>query len=198
MALVEATTVARVKALLDIGSSVHDTVIAALIASVSQRFEGFMGRLISAEARTEEHDWPDNRRETLFLRAYPVTAIASIKNDPAWDFAAADALDATSYHLVADTGEVHMRYPLLPGPKAVQVVYTGGLAANTAALIAAYPAIAFAADLQCAAVWRRRSSPQGSTAVVPLQGSLSQEAPLELIPEVVEALSPFRRLRFGV
>ena len=200
MALVEVTTLARVKALLDMSVSVttQDAVLNALIAGVSQRFEGFIGRPISAEARTEVYDWPDNRRTSLFLRAYPVSSVATIKNATDWDFSAATALDAADFNVDAETGEVVFVSPLLTGTRVVQVVYTAGLAANTAALIAAHPVIASAGDLQVAAVWRRRASPQGSVSLIPGQGSLTQESALDLIPEVQSALWPYRRVRFGV
>lgn len=201
MAIIDLTTSARVKAALSIDASdtSQDTWIDAAITSVSQRIEMFIDREVETATRTEEYDVSDGRQETIFLRTYPVTSITSIKNDPSWDFAAATALDSELYRLDGDNGEVHFRTELAAGPKAVQIVYVGGLAADTAAFIAAYPAITGAADIQIAAMFRRRSSPQGETIIAGRgAGQLKHEAPLKLIPEVRETLIPFRRLRFGV
>ena len=74
----DATTIARVKALLDISSTTHDAVLTTMVASVSKRIEHYMDRPLLAEARTETYNISP-RQNKIFLRAYPVTAIASIK-----------------------------------------------------------------------------------------------------------------------
>ena len=79
----------------------------------------------------------------------------------------------------------------------MQVVYTAGFAETTDGLIINYPDIAMAADLQVVAMWRRRDSPQGNSISVGGQSSISYEKPLNLVPDVIEALTPYRRLRFA-
>lgn len=203
MALIECTTLARVKAILGKKTTpvtpeeiADDAYLEELIEAVSQRIEDFIDRRIEAAARTVELDVHSVGQRTLFLPDYPVTAIASVKASLNWDWAATTALDATLYHLVAETGEIHLRTTLQPGLKSVQVVYTAGLAADTATLIADYPAIANAADKQCVAEWRRRSSPQGQS-INAGGGSITHEAELQLLKDVRQTLSPYRRLRFG-
>jgi len=201
MAIIELTTATRVKTALAIDptDTAQDTWIAAAIQSVSQRLELHMDRPVELVERTEEYDVHDGRQATVFLRAYPITSVASIKNDQRWDWASTVALTADEdYHVDSANGQVHLNFQPAAGAKALQVVYTGGLAANTADLITNYPLIAQAADLQIAAMFRRRSAPQGAAVAGKQGGSITHEAPLKLIPDVREALASLQRLRFGI
>ena len=208
----DATTTTRVKALLEItpASTTHDAVLDALIDTVSQRIENFIDRPIEALARTEEYDIKP-RQKVLFLRAYPLTAqgdIASIKIATDWDFAAATAVTSTDYHVDLVTGAIHFNfYPLTnylgnnmaTAPNVVQVVYTGGFTATadgTAQFITDYPAIAYAAETQVIAMWRRRDEPMTKTTKIGDYGS-TVEGPVKFLPDVIEALIPYRRQRFG-
>jgi len=203
----DATTTTRVKALLDITSSTHDAVLGTLIDAVSQRIENFIDRPLEQVARTEEYDIKPRQR-VLFLRAYPLTAqgdIASIKIALDWDFAAATAVTSTDYHVDLVTGAIHFNfYPITQylgnnmatAPNAVQVVYTGGFETSTADLITNYPAIAYAAETQVIAMWRRRDEPMTKMTKIGDYGS-TVEGPVKFLPDVIEALIPYRRQRFG-
>tara|TARA_R100000951_G_scaffold54731_2_gene46002 strand:+ start:30 stop:644 length:615 start_codon:yes stop_codon:yes gene_type:complete len=200
----DATTIARVKALLDISSSTHDTVLTTMVSAVSKRFESFLDRPLLAEARTETYSIRP-RQNKLFLRAYPVSAVTSVKIATDWDYAAATAVSSGDYHVTSDTGCVHFQFfPVTSylgsnyeaAPDAIQVIYTAGFDTTTNNLITNYPDIAMAADLQVVAMWRRRDTPQGNSISVG-GGSISYEKPFDLIPDVVHALAPHRRLRFA-
>ena len=204
----DATTTTRVKALLDITSSTHDAVLGTLIDTVSQRIENFIDRPLERVARTEEYDIKPRQR-VLFLRAYPMAngqaSIASIKIALDWDFAAATAVTSTDYHLDVTTGAVHFNfYPITQylgnnmatAPNAVEVVYTAGFETSTADLITNYPAIAYAAETQVIAMWRRRDEPMVKTTKIGDYGS-TVEGPVKFLPDVIEALIPYRRQRFG-
>ncbi len=199
-----ATTIARVKALLDITSTTYDTVLTTMVEAVSRRIENYIDRPLEQTARTEEYSIKP-RQNVLFLRAYPVTAITTIKLALDWDYASETAIDSSDYKVDTDTGQVHFTFfPILnyrgdtlaAAPNAMQVVYTGGLATNTTNLISDYPDIAYAADVQVVAMWRRRDSPQGQSQSVGA-GSINYEGALRLVPDVIEALTPYRRLRFA-
>ena len=200
----DATTVTRVKALLDITSSAHDAVLATMVSAVSKRFETFLDRPLEATARTEEYDLRP-RQNVIYLRAYPVSTVSSVKIAFDWDFAAAATVAASDYHIDSETGMLHLNYfpstsylsnNNATAPCVAQVVYTAGFSASTSALIAAYPDIAFAADLQAVASWRRRDTPQGQN--ISLQGSsIGFEGPVKILPDVIESLTPYRRLRFA-
>jgi hypothetical protein len=201
---VDATTIARVKALLDISSTNYDTELTTMVSAVSKRIETFIDRPLELAARTETYSIRP-RQNKLFLRAYPVTTITTVKIATDWDYAAATAVTASDYHVVADSGTLHFQfYPISNylgdnyayAPDAVQVVYTGGFDTSTVNLITNYPDIAMAADLQTVAMWRRRDTPQGNNISIG-NSSIAYETPLNLVPDVIEALTPYRRLRFA-
>jgi len=207
LALLDATTKARVKALLEITGTSQDDVIDNYIKIVSQRIEDFIDRPLHQTSRTEEYDLRP-RQTKLFLRAYPLTAqnqITSIKIALDWDFASVTAVDSNDYHVDLDTGTVNFTFipiknymgnNLMTAPNAVQVVYTGGLATSTANVIANYPAIASACEQQVIAMWRRRDQPMQKATKIGEYGA-TIEGPLRFLPDVVEALMPYRRQRFG-
>jgi hypothetical protein len=203
-----ATTKDRIKSLLEITSTTHDTVLDQLIAVVSQRIENFIDRPLKQQARTEEYDIRPRQR-VIFLRAYPIPAqnsISSIKIDVAWNFSSAAAESSSDYHTDLETGAVHFNhYPItsylgnntLTAPGAVQVVYTGGFAETTDGIIINYPAIASACETQVIAMWRRRDEPMTKSTKINDYGS-AVEGPVQFLPDVIEALIPYRRQRFGV
>ena len=207
MALMDATTKERVKDLLQITGTSQDTVLDRLIASVSQRMEDFIDRPFHQTARTEEYSIKP-RQNTLFLRAYPLTAqgdISSVKVSGDWDFAAATAVDSSDYHVDLDSGMLHLNYypisnymgnNMATAPNVVQVVYTGGFATSGANLITNYPAISAACEMQVIAMWRRRDQPMMDTVKIDEYTS-TVTGPLEFLPDVRQALMPYRRLRFG-
>ena len=199
-----ATTIDRVKALLDISSSTYDAVLTTMVAAATRRIENYIDRPLEAKERTETYPIKP-RQDVLFLRAYPVTAVSSIKLALDWDYASETPIEADDYKFDAEMGMVNfLFYPITnwkgnnmaAAPNVMQVVYTAGFAADTAALISAYGDIAYAADVQTVAMWRRRDSPQGASMNVG-GASINYEKPLALVPDVIEALTPYRRLRFA-
>lgn len=203
----DATTKDRIKDLLEITSTTHDTVLDRLIGVVSQRIEDYIDRPLESTARTEEYSIKP-RQNVLFLRAYPLSAqsdISSIKIAFDWDFSAATAVTSTDYHVDLDSGMLHLNYfpstnymgnNMATAPNVVQIVYTGGFSTSAANLISAYPAVAYACEEQVIAMWRRRDEPMTKTTRIGDYGS-TVEFPLRFLPDVVEALVPYRRMRFG-
>lgn len=205
----DATTTAKVKELLDIASSdtTHDAVLGRYVTSVSQRIETFIDRPFKSEARTEEYDIKPRQR-VIFLRAYPLTAqnkITSIKIATDWKFSTTSAVNSEDYHVDYDTGAVHFNFTPITNylgnnsataPNAVQIAYTGGFAETTDGIIINYPAIAEACATQVVAMWRRRDQPHIKTTDVGDYTS-TVEGPLRFLPDVVQALIPYRRMRFG-
>jgi len=203
----DATTKARIKDLLEITSTTHDDVLDALICSVSQRIETYIDRPFETQTRTEEYDIKPRQR-VLFLRAFPLSAqsdITSIKIALDWDFSAATAVTSTDYHVDLSTGAVHFNfYPITQylgnniatAPNAIQVVYDGGFAGSVAAFVTDYPAIASACETQVIAMWRRRDEPMQKTIKIGDYAS-TKEGPVKFLPDVIETLVPYRRMRFG-
>ena len=208
-----ATTKARVKALLEITSATHDDVIDNFISAVSKRIEAFIDRPLLRESRTEEYDIKP-RQKVVFLRAYPLIGqsyITSVKVATNWDFAAATAITSTDYHADLSTGSLHLNYSPITSylgnnmgvaPNAVQVVYRGGFGTiasgsdPNATFLDDYADIASACELQVVAMWRRRDDPGRRTTKIGQYGA-TNEAPLEFLPDVRQALLPYRRQRFG-
>jgi hypothetical protein len=203
----DATTTTRVKDLLEITSSTHDVVIGRFVVAVSQRIESFIDRPLERTTRTEEYDIKPRQR-VLFLRAYPLTgqgAITSIKIATDWDFTGATAVTSTDYHVDVNSGAVHLNfYPITnylgnnmaTAPNAVQVTYSGGFETTVNDLVTNYPAIASACETQVIAMWRRRDEPMTKSTRIGDYGS-TVEGPVQFLPDVIEALVPYRRMRFG-
>lgn len=203
----DATTKERIKDLLEITSTTHDTVLDRLIAVVSQRIESYIDRPLQSTERTEYYDLKPRQR-VIFLRAYPLAnqaAISEIKFATDWDYDTAAAENAEDYQVDLTTGAVHLnRHPITSylgendatAPLAVKITYTGGFAPDTTTLISAYPAIAYACEEQVIAMWRRRDEPMSKSTRIGDYGR-EVEGALRFLPDVVEALTPYRRLRFG-
>jgi len=203
----DATTKERIKDLLEITSTTHDTVLDRLIAVVSQRIESFIDRPLQSVERTEYYDLKP-RQNVVFLRAYPLAnqaAISEVKFATDWDYDTVASENSEDYQVDLNTGALHLnRYVITSylgqnnatAPLAVKVTYTGGFAADTTTLIANYPSIAYACEEQVIAMWRRRDEPMGKSTRIGDYGR-EVEGVLRFLPDVVEALTPYRRLRFG-
>ena len=202
-----ATTTARVKELLEITGTTQDDVLDRFIAAVSQRIETFIDKPLDRIERTEEYDIKPRQR-VLFLRAFPLenqAAISSIKIALDWDFSSVAAVASTDYHVDLNTGACHFTFfpiteylgnNMATAPNVIQVIYTGGFALNTDAFLLAYPAIAAACETQVIAMWRRRDEPMTKSTRIADYGS-TVEGPVKFLPDVIEALIPYRRMRFG-
>ena len=211
MALLDATTRERVKRAAGYqdpttADSNEDTYLDALIDSVSLAFDRFIGgstpsgstsRLLQ-ESRTEVFDLP-RWRNFLWLPAYPISSITSVKQRSSISTAFSDvtAIDSSNYEAVTDTGKLNFTFNLFAGEQTVQVVYVGGLATSTANLITNYPDVVDAADKQIVYELKRRDAlGPGSIAV---QGStFVSQAGVKLLPSVTERLWPYVRIRLGV
>jgi len=193
MALIDVTTAARVKATLEgISGSTLDTVIAQFITSVSAEFERYLRRGLKAEART------DTRRHRQWasvfaLDAYPVSAVSSLKYVSHPSLATgATTMAAEAYWTDPATGLVQFLQEMSLEPGFIAAAYTGGMAADTAGLIAAYPDIAQAADWQVAYELTRRRSPGGNVTMGG-GGTSYGEAEVQLLVKVKASLDRYRR-----
>lgn len=191
------TTVARVKALLDITGAQHDTSLGVYVPAVSQMVEEYLNRTAFQEIQTDQLDVEIGQRIFL-LRAYPVLAAPApaLKHDLSRIFGSGSELATDGYYLNLGRGRIQLDgIALAPGPGTLKVVYTGGMATTTAALITAFPAVARAVDMQTAYVFKRRDS-LGAASISGDGGSISLEA-VGLLPMVKEMLQPFRRMETG-
>lgn len=188
------TTTTRVKALggWDAGDTQHDAVLDRLIDSYSQEFERRLDRVVEVAVQTDVRRIKRGKR-TLSLRAVPLSAApTSIKYNDTLDFSVATALvENTDYVVDLTEGLIEFLFAPTMTVGWMQIVYTGGMAADTAAFIAAYPALAEAIDAQVVYHYRRRDYPGGSRTVE--GGSTSFESELNILKGVERALLQYRR-----
>ncbi len=194
------STLARVKTHLEasstkIASAGAEALLSELISSYSAAFESYLNRTVLAAERTLQLD-VERAQQTFTLPAYPVSAIASVKN--AWDrdFSSVTALDSDYYYVDSQGILTVDQIALIPGPGVLQVVYTGGMAADAASFVTAYPEIAGALDMQVAAHWQRQGQ-LGAQGVNVGQGSVSFTGPMKLLPEVRATIGKWRRVAIG-
>lgn len=194
------TTTARVAAIIAPGQTLSASTTAALaqlITSVSAAAEVVMDRAAQSSARTEYFTVEPGQRR-FSLRAWPVSAVSSVNYDldNAWTGAALDADEFVS-PVYSPTGELVIRYALLArehevdAPSALRVIYTGGMAADAAAFIAAFPDVAEAVELQVAHLWHARNAP-GMSSVSGDGGNVSPTADA-WVPRALEILRSRRR-----
>ena len=189
------TTLARVKNILKDDGTQNDVLIDQLIDAVSLQIERILNRHTMESARTEQYDIVP-RQQVFMLRGFPVLAspAAVVKNSLSRDFAAASAIASTSYYLDAPRGILNIDLiGLAWGPGTLQVAYTGGLADTTVNLVANYPNIATACDLQVAHLIQRKDelglssfSAEGGSVVVAIQAGLIKVAE--------QLIQPYKRM----
>lgn len=188
------TTATRVKTYLEGADTSKDAVLAQIITGVSARIERYLNRHVEAVERVEFYDLDFGQRR-IFLRGYPVTEVDSIYNDPIdQDFAASSLIAADDYVTDLTNGVVsfHLTRPLT-GPRALKVTYTGGMGANAAAFITAFPEIALAAEWQVVHEFHNRNAP-GASSVSIGGASVALVSGLDLLPIVKQALDGHRRM----
>ena len=194
------TTTARVAAIIAPGqtlSAATTAALAQLITSVSAAAEVVMDRHAQSASRTEYLTVEPGQRR-FSLRAWPVSAVSSVNYDldNAWTGTALSTDDYVS-PVYSPTGELVIRYALLArehevdAPSALRVIYTGGMAADATAFIAAFPDIAEAVNMQVAHLWHLRTAP-GISSVSGDGGSIGDGSEA-WVPRALELLKSRRR-----
>lgn len=190
---IDLTDLSSVKSYLNVTGSGEDTKLGLLIDYASQLIESYLDRYTESAERTEYLDVEFNQ-QVFSLRGYPVDTgeTVTVTHDTGWDFAASDDLDSDDFTVLGNDGLLNIPwFRLTPGPRALKVVYTGGMAANTAAFQVAYKDIELAAIMQVAYQYRRRKF-VGDTSSSIGGSSVGFDFPA-LLPEVELILRPHRR-----
>lgn len=193
--VVNATTTARVKALLGDTSNTNDTLYGTLVASVSREIEKDLGYELEQKSRIELHS-PDLNESLVFLKTIPVVSITQVRvaYEGLWDFAAYDVLVANDHYRLLATGELYFKYGLIYGRDTLEVTYVAGIGVDDAAVIAAAPDLALAADLQVVEEFQRRKNPGVIVRTGPGGSAQTYDSRHGFLPRVIELLSPYRRL----
>jgi hypothetical protein len=160
--VVDLTTAARVKALMGMTGTAWDTVLGYMITMLSQdAMINILKRGVKSEARTEYFDVAEDQ-QSFFCLGSPIdtgstiTVVNNVSNPRDWTVTAVDSDYVICDPERAERGEILIETGLSPGPNALKVTYTGGMGANTAAIISSYPAIAMALDIQTEFIYQNK------------------------------------------
>jgi len=152
---VYATTKERVKLYAGgFADTTSDAVIDIFIASVSREIERHIGYPLALAEYVEVYDIDG---AFVHLRTLPVVSVDLVTYSATYDFAnGAELAESTDYRVsLGMVGELVLRGQRTGG---LQITYTAGLGVSTAAVIAAAPVLAHAADLQVIEELKRRNT----------------------------------------
>lgn len=186
-----------VKAMIGIEPEVDtmDAVLEQIITQVSCRIRNYLGREILLTSHTDYFTVEDGA--TLFaVKGYPITALTSVKNSLTWDWSGTTSISTSYVNVDCPEGIVCVfGEQLIPGYRALQIVYTGGMATNTESLLAGqYADIGLACTKEVINVWRNRAS-FGVTNAGAGPASVSYDGG-GMLDDVKKILEPYRRPRF--
>lgn len=178
------TTLARVRALMPLTPTTHDAMISAqLIPQWSARVAEALKREIKSESRVQTTLIP-KFAERINLEAFPVSAVASVEYG-----IRTDELEALTEHeqwILETDRHLRVLFTVRADPAWLQVTYTGGIAADTTAFLAALPDVAGALDAQIVHALNRRGDPEGKTET--FAGGSTVHKGLEFISELQQAI----------
>ena len=204
MTNIDLTTVERVKrhmgqAAPATSNTEMDTLLGVMITAVSQAFAQYLGfpSGLMTESRTETYSVRQFQRVVRLDHVTPAMAaptITSVKTRTHWSNAWADQTALTADTDYALTSDNHIEFSSAPpaGTDTVQVVYSSGFGANTAAAISTYPDLCDAADVQIVWEYHRRKDPGQNTTSV--QGSVSTQQEVRLLTLVRDRITPYMRI----
>lgn len=192
--VLELTTAAKVKLMLGgLSGTSQDALIADLVAEVSQEAEEYLRRHTLSAQRVEVYELPANKRY-LSLNGFPISGNRSVGVQYATtrDFTDVDSLDSSSYQLLIAEGQLDFDALYHPDDGFAQVNYVGGMAADTAGFMSAYPRIAGAVAREIVNRLNRAKAPEGSLKLS--AASMGYEKPLESLKDFYAALDHHRRI----
>jgi hypothetical protein len=155
---VDLTTLARVKARRDLAGTGDDALLSEFISAVSQTVEQLMHRHVLEAERTEVVRLERYQR-TATLPGRPLSAVSAVTVGYRPSLDGSSVSDPSTYDVLEEQGQVRLNWAPPWAPTYVSVTYTGGMAADTAAFIAAYPELADAVDVEVVHRWNRRKNP---------------------------------------
>jgi hypothetical protein len=184
MAFLELTTLERVKAYgtFTTVTPANDALLSDMIKSVSQRFEDYCSRPFLKTSYTETRILKGSRFPLLCT---PVDSITSVKVAESGRRADLVLIASSQYEIAPDKNAVNV-WDIASG-SLVEAVFVGGLAADTASLITAYPALDNACRLQVTSLFKRHTMPDRTQTDLG-NGSTSWIGEYDLLKEVTDTL----------
>ena len=180
------TTKARVKELAVHGSTANDDWFDQVIAGVSAAIEAKLERYVEVASRTERFR-ANGIRRIFFLMGSPISSISGVTNG-------GSTLDTDAYRIHP---EVEGAVEFLSPPSDIwdgglEITYTGGMAADTAALIAAYPDLALAAEKEVLSLWQRKGQLAEVVSESYSGSTLAITKSMAWLPETLETIERYR------
>lgn len=158
MAVLALTTLARLKEYAQVPATdaraSTDSVLAAMILSVSQRIAQYCSRDFAIASRVEAGVLSCDE---FTCTNNPIVSIQSVRYSPTGRRADMTTLPATQYEISASGNNISI-YDVAYGG-IVEVTYTGGLASDTDDVIANEPALEDACKMQVTSLWKRHTIP---------------------------------------
>lgn len=157
MAVVPLTTLERVKTYGKIAADVRngtDDTLTAMILSVSQKMEQYCSRVFGIATVTEAGILTCDEFPAFQM---PIASITSVRYAASGRRADLVALPATQYEISPCKNNIRV-YEVIYGGM-VEATFSGGLVADTAAVIADHPALEDACKMQVISLWQRHDAP---------------------------------------
>lgn len=188
------TTIAEVKKFVEGTSTASDAILTALIGPVSESAEVYLNRHTESKSRVEVYP-VDYNAPYIWLRGSPITSVSDITLSLNRTFADIDPLDASTYDVITDTGEIFLRpqaFACIGAKGFMQITYVGGMAADTASFMAAFPRIANAAAMEVVNRFNRAKNPEGNLQFG-VSGGVAYQKQLAPLDDFKNALASQRR-----
>ena len=206
--IIELSTFAAAKVQMDIpvSDTKWDVYLAGLIQLYSREFAREMDRYLKRQARTEYFKSIYGQRY-LWLPGWPISVTGGVPvlaiynsnhNPPVWSNALIYQEDYEVFWDENGFGKVEFipwKTVIYEGPKNLKVVYTGGMAADTAGFATAYPALvqALLTQVQFHYQLRDRLAVASVSEGMGQSVSYTQLKPLKLLDGVKEILQGYKR-----
>lgn len=162
MAVLDVTTVDRVKARRGLEDDADDALIAALVTAVSQDLETRIGRRVLIGDHVDLiPGW--GRVSWVSLPGTVLSAVSAVRVAHEPPDGSEDALETDLYRIAAEECQVWIAPTSLRDDGwHVRIDWTGGMAATTTDFLTDYPELADAADVECVNRLVTRKSPGAS------------------------------------
>lgn len=191
MAVLALTTVERMLAYLGTSNSgasaqtfsdANKAVLQGIINTVSQEFENYCNRKFLTIQRPFSEIL---ETDAIFVEGVPIVSVDSVQVSVTGRTADLASVGSTSYDIIPG-GDGIVFYGFPPGSRVVGT-YTGGLAADTAAVIASDPVLVGKAELQIGVLWKRHNSADKSSQTLG-NGTTNWTGDYKLLPDVADTL----------
>lgn len=128
--MADLVTIAEVKVEAGISGTQDDVLLTALLSAVLSLWDKLTGRTWLSASYTEYHD-SERGSAMIFLKHFPVTAVASLYDDPNWSYGADTLIDTDYYKTDMEAGVIHYLSKFNVGKQNIKVTYTAGYTSVT-------------------------------------------------------------------